>query len=197
MPPRLRLSPQSTAAVSLGAVGVLALLTRPGQSLTLADTWLSNRALRRQNPAAIGLARILSLLGEPWVAYPAVAAAGVLAQAKPTLIARIGLTVVGGVVARDELCRVLHRPRPPKSGWRARPDGASFPSRHTTLAALAAGAIWRLVGGPHRSLLPAIAPMTAVVGASRVCLGVHWPTDALAGGLFAHGWLMLWLTGEW
>ncbi len=191
MPPRLRRCSPTTAAVSLGTVGVLALLTQPGQILTRADTWLSDRVLRRRRPVVIGLARAVSLLGEPRVAYPAIAAAGALGRAKPEVIARIGLTVFSATVARAGLCRVLHRPRPPESGWRTRPDGASFPSRHTTLAALAAGAAWRLIGGPDRSLLTAIVPVTVVVGASRVYLGVHWPTDVLAGGLFAHGWLTL------
>lgn len=111
MPPRLRRCSPTTAAVPLGAVGVLALLTQPGQVLTRADTWLCDRVLRRRRPVVIGLARAVSLLGEPKVAYPVIATAAALAQAKPELIARVGLTVFGATVARAGLCRAARTAR--------------------------------------------------------------------------------------
>jgi membrane-associated phospholipid phosphatase len=45
------------------------------------------------------------------------------------------------------------------------------------------------VRGTSRLLIPLLAG--AGVGASRVFLGVHWPSDVLAAWLFAEGWLGL------
>ena len=85
-----------------------------------------------------------------------------------------------------------YRPAPAAAaGWLTEPEGFSLPSKHTTLAALTAGALagqGTSGSGPRRA-----APLLAAagVGAGRVYLGVHWPTDVLAGWLFAEGWLRL------
>jgi undecaprenyl-diphosphatase len=59
------------------------------------------------------------------------------------------------------------------------PDRFSFPSGHTSAAFLMAGLL--------SALLPALAvPLFAwasAVGASRVCLSVHYPSDVFAGAL--------------
>jgi len=77
------------------------------------------------------------------------------------------------------------------AAWLTEPEGFSLPSKHTTLAALTAGACAGSAGlrDLPRHAVPLLA--AAGVGASRVYLGVHWPSDILAGWLFAEGWLGL------
>jgi hypothetical protein len=95
------------------------------------------------------------------------------------------LTVVSGIIARYVFCESFARPRPPCRGWHVRPGGHSFPSRHTTVAALVAG-----VAAEQRPFAASM-PAAAIVGATRLYLGVHWPSDVVAGWLFALGWLAL------
>lgn len=149
--------------------------------------------LTHRRPSVIAAARIMSGLGEPGIVYPALAAAGLVAGRRAGW-QRAGLpclVVATGALARRQLSRIIARPRPPATAWLTEPEGFSLPSRHTTLAALAAGASARAlgIGGAPRRAAPLLT--AAGVGASRVWLGVHWPGDVLAGWLFAEAWLYL------
>jgi undecaprenyl-diphosphatase len=99
------------------------------------------------------------------------------------------LVVMSGAAARRVLSRAVRRPRPPADLWLTEPEGFSMPSKHTTLAVLAAGACVRLASTHDmtRHLVPLLAG--TAVSASRVYLDVHWPSDIVAGWLFAEGWL--------
>jgi undecaprenyl-diphosphatase len=106
----------------------------------------------------------------------------------------------------NALKAAIARPRPPVSGMLvALPSGLSFPSGH----ALATGLFFGLLalfalrgdGSTGRKVLTVIGALVAalLVGASRVYLSVHYPSDVVASWLFADalvgaGWglLVLW-----
>jgi len=73
-------------------------------------------------------------------------------------------------------------------------DGFSFPSGHAANSALIYGAIavlvFRSLTGPPRWIATvALALLALLIAASRVYVGAHWPSDALAG--LALGGLLL------
>jgi len=65
----------------------------------------------------------------------------------------------------------------------------SFPSGHTSTMALFAG-IWALTSSRRWVAVPALS-LAVLVGVSRMAVGVHWPSDVLAG--IALGWTSAWV----
>lgn len=79
----------------------------------------------------------------------------------------------------------LDRPRPAQELWAAFAPGSGYPSGHSAQAAAAwlALAFVLAAGWPARRTVVLVAAVAVVgaVGASRVILGVHSPSDVLAG----------------
>jgi membrane-associated phospholipid phosphatase len=183
------------AAAAFAALAIVASAAEGGW-LADADRALFETVCTHRSRAGTVAARIISAFGEPAVLYPGLMAGSAVRKADWQRACLACLVVVTGAQARRRLSRVIGRPRPPAEAWLTEPEGYSLPSKHTTLAALTAGAFVRALGidgAPARA-----APMLAAacVGASRVYLGVHWPTDVVAGWLFAEGWLRLTGTGQ-
>ncbi len=65
----------------------------------------------------------------------------------------------------------------------------AFPSGHTATAAAVAGVI--AFGLKNRGLQLSLFAAATMVGLSRIGVGVHWPTDVLAG--LSIGWISAWL----
>lgn len=102
--------------------------------------------------------------------------------------ALFSLISLGGAAATGLLMKMIfNRPRPELWPRIVQEHGASFPSGHSTMAAaLATFVVLMLWRTPWRwpALILGMA-YTLLVGYSRLVLGVHYPTDVLAG----------WLTG--
>jgi undecaprenyl-diphosphatase len=113
-------------------------------------------------------------------------------------------SILGGVAAGTILKDVFHRPRPDLVPYSAYASGASFPSGHSMMSAvtyLTLGALFARSQERKRVkayfLLVAMF-LTFAIGVTRVYLGVHWPTDVLAGWTAGAVWALLcWLTARW
>lgn len=105
---------------------------------------------------------------------------------------------VGGVIANTLLKSAFNRPRPSLVPHLAVVYTSSFPSGHSALSATVFLTLGALLGRFVRErrlkayfLLVALL-LTFLVGASRVYLGVHYPTDVLAGWAAGLAWAVLW-----
>jgi undecaprenyl-diphosphatase len=113
-------------------------------------------------------------------------------------------SVASGVIVSTILKDLFHRPRPDLVPYAASASGASFPSAHSMMSAVTYLTLGALLARSHKrkrlkaySLLLAML-LTFAVGVTRVYLGVHWPTDVLAGWTAGAVWALLcWLTARW
>ena len=106
----------------------------------------------------------------------------------------------GGLVLVGVVKAVVDRPRPSLVEPAVRVFTSSFPSSHATLSAAMATLIVLLLrrneirSANARFYLGAAILVCATIGLSRVALGVHWPTDVLAGWALGPWWAaMCWL----
>ena len=104
--------------------------------------------------------------------------------------------VLGGVAMNSLLKLGFARPRPDFVAPAARVSTASFPSGHATISAITYLTLAALLARttPSRRLriyFVAIGiALTLLVGVSRVYLGVHYPTDILAGWCIGSAWAL-------
>ena len=118
------------------------------------------------------------------------------------------VAVASGVLLSQTMKWAYARPRPELVPHGAEVYTTSFPSGHAMMSAIVYLTLGALLAraqsgqGPKIYILAVAVILTVLVGVSRVYLGVHWPTDVLAGwalgGLWALAcWLaMLWLQAK-
>jgi undecaprenyl-diphosphatase len=187
-------------AVIAGAIALLCLVWLAAK-VTIGETMLFDEKLRAAihswaSPGLTRFFRLVTLFGsQAAVIGVAVCAALVLFLKGRRDRAWLILIVMAGAELLEFILKAqFQRQRPVPLFGTMLPASYSFPSGHallstccySTLAALAAAQLQ----GPLRWLvLIATAALVLLVGISRVYLGVHYPSDAIAGYLVATVWL--------
>ena len=106
-------------------------------------------------------------------------------------------SVVGASLINTALKLMLHRPRPDIVPHLTYVSNASFPSGHAMISAavyLTLGIMLAetQVNAMARAYIVAFAGMLVIlIGCSRVYLGVHWPSDVIAGWAFGGVWALM------
>jgi membrane-associated phospholipid phosphatase len=128
---------------------------------------------------------VIALLATAWLIYHDRRADAVF----------LALGTAGGLALAPLLKLVFTRSRPPIAEHIVVVDSWSFPSAHSAnsmavLGLLTVLAIRARPGRLRRTLLAVLgAFLVFVVGFSRVYLGVHWPSDVLAGWVVGALWV--------
>jgi undecaprenyl-diphosphatase len=113
----------------------------------------------------------------------------------------VGSTAVLALAAATVAKELTDRARPPAKLWEIQESGVGYPSRHTLIATAVLFALAYVLAARSASRLARItlcagaAVLSLLIGATRVYLGVHWPTDVVAGLALGAATSLLVITG--
>lgn len=207
-----RLDPQRTwrfAARGLAGLGVVlaagvgfailvALVSTEWAPLHALDLGVASRLneLVSARPLVVAaLQRLTDLGGSPtsWLLL-STTAAWLLVRRQPRLAVFVLVTGLGAAILGPCVKELVSRARPLVEVPVAAAPGDSFPSGHA-LGSLVSYGVLLLVFLPavprraHRTVCLAATALVALVGGTRVALGVHYVSDVLGGWLLGVAWL--------
>ncbi len=189
------------AALCWAGFAIVAWLVLTGRSATIDRAgllfWRAGAALEPRGGAfLLEMVRDLTALGgvllRNLVALGAAAALLFMACRRDAVL--LAATVAGGWLVEWLVKIAVGRPRPEIVPHLTEAGGASFPSGHSfnsavvyIAIALALAALARR-GSARAAIIGAALLLSLAIAWRRVWLGVHWPSDAMAGWLGGAGW---------
>jgi undecaprenyl-diphosphatase len=195
----------ATLVISVWLFGVLASMMLKGNTQAIDEMVML--VFRHPDNAAVLLgprwfqemARDFTSLGSVgWLVFSVFCVAGYLVlDKKSQMAAFVVASTTGGFILSSLLKYSFQRPRPDIVPHISHVYTSSFPSSHSMLSAVSYLTLGALVSSVvKRPLLKmyllAIATLISMlVGATRVYLGVHYPTDVLAGWIAGLSWVLI------
>lgn len=193
------------SAVALFIFLALASEVREGEIFAF-DRWLL-RALRSGADSAVpvgpnwlraAMIELTALGGTSVLTLMILAATGYLVVARRASTALfLVLTISGGALASTLLKQLFARSRPDLVPHLVEVTNASFPSGHAMNSAVTYLTLGVLLARTQKSrpiriyLICLAVSLTLMIGFSRVYLGVHWPSDVIAGWCVGGAWAIL------
>ena len=165
------------------------------------DHTVIEKALEAQKGRVQVGMKLASAMGEPWVLWPVsvVVAGRWLAQERRGDASALAVAITGSGIINSLLKTIVRRPRPFFMVPKLESSGSSFPSSHVTMSVATYGTMSLLViharkdRGKRRAALRLMAlsmALCGLIGWSRIYLGVHHPSDVLAGWIAGTTWLL-------
>ena len=173
---------------------LLALRSPADPADPLGPAWLEEAA---RDITSLGSYAVLGIIFFAVIAY-------LLLMKRRAAALWVAASVGGGVLLSNVLKHSFDRPRPELVAHSVRVFTSSFPSGHAMLSAVTFLTLGVLLASIHNSwrvkvfFLGIAIFLTVIVGVTRVYLGVHYPTDVLAGWCVGAGWAAIcWTAFHW
>ncbi len=194
----------------LAAIGILIFLmlaseVREGEVFAL-DRWLIQALRDPADPSVpIGpiwlrrtLTDITALGGSPLLTLLTLVSAGYLIAARKAATAAFLIAAIStGAIASTVLKLLFTRARPDLVTHLVDTYSTSFPSGHAMNSAVTFLTLGALLARAESNrevriyLMSVAVSLTLMIGFSRIYLGVHWPSDVLAGWCVGASWAIL------
>jgi undecaprenyl-diphosphatase len=173
---------------------ILMALREPGDAGDpIGPVWLADMMA---DLTALGGIAVLTLLVVGVAVY-------LLSVGKPGTALLVGGAVGSGAILSALLKLGFDRPRPDLVAHLSHAYSSSFPSGHAMLSAVTYLTLGVLLARAHERRRTKFIVMTygitltVLIGLSRIYLGVHWPTDVMAGWALGAAWPALWWLIAW
>lgn len=188
----------SLAAVALGMIGGFLAVSRTILGAATSGNGFDRAVMatlgRARHPVSNAVVRGITFFGSVPGAVGVSLTALALARGRPRLAWQVAVGAFGGVIAELGIKRMFRRERPTLLAHLERVRSTSFPSGHSmassslylTLAFVASRS--RKLRSRRLRMLAGAGAFASTIGATRIYLGVHWPTDVLGGLALGTAW---------